>query len=291
MEDFELEAGLRSALELGQFVLHYQPQVEPQTGRIAAVEALIRWRHPIQGLISPALFIPAAERTGLIIEIGDWVLRTACLQSRRWLDAGLSLTRVAVNLSARQFSDTQLSARVHAALDEAGLEPQDLELEITESMMAHDPEDASRVLVALRAFGVRLMIDDFGTGYSSLGSLKRFPVDGLKIDRAFVRQLPHDHHDATITRAVVSMSQDLNLQTVAEGVETEEQRAFLTALGCDLLQGYLTGAPQPPEVVAQKLAPRSMAAAVRPARAGRPSATSRAQVPSRSARRSRRAQV
>ncbi len=291
MGEFELEAELKSALERGEFVLHYQPQVEPLTGRIAAVEALIRWRHPIRGLVSPALFIPAAERTGQIIEIGDWVLREACAQSRCWLDARLIPVRVAVNLSARQFSDANLIARIHGALGAARLEPGDLELEITESMMAHDPDQASGAMVALRTAGVRLMIDDFGTGYSSLGSLKRFPVDGLKIDRAFIRNLPDDRHDATITRAVVAMAHELGLETVAEGVETEEQRAFLTGLGCELLQGYLTGAPQPADELAGKLSPRETGRAVKPTRAGRPSATSRAQGPSASNRRSRRGPI
>ena len=291
MEEFELEAELKSALERGEFVLHYQPQVEPLTGRIVAVEALIRWSHPVRGLVPPAVFIPAAERNGLIIEIGDWVLREACAQSRRWLDARLTPVRVAVNLSARQFSDANLISRIHAALSAAGLGPEDLELEITESMMALDPDQASGAMVALRGAGVRLMIDDFGTGYSSLGSLKRFPVDGLKIDRAFIRNLPDDRHDSTITRAVVAMSRELGLATVAEGVETEEQRAFLTGLGCDLLQGYLTGAPQPADELAGKLSPGATGRVVKPARAGRPSATSRHQGPSGSNRRSRRGPI
>ena len=250
-----IEADLTLALERDELLLDYQPQVDARTGRVAAVEALLRWRHPQRGLISPAVFIPAAERTGLIVPIGDWVLRVACLQSRCWLDAGLAPVRMAVNLSARQFSDDLLARRVEESLDSAGLEPPDLELEITESMMARDPDAAARIVRALRASGVRLMIDDFGTGYSSLASLKRFPIDGLKLDRAFVAHLPHDRHDATITRAVVAIARDLSLDLVAEGVETEEQRAFLADLGCGLLQGYLTGAPQSPERLAQFLRP------------------------------------
>ena len=250
-----MEADLFLALERGELLLDYQPQVDARTGRVAAVEALLRWRHPTRGLISPAVFIPTAERTGLIVPIGDWVLRTACLQSRCWLDAGLAPVRMAVNLSARQFSDADLASRVEDALDGAGLEPPELELEITESMMARDPDAAARIVHALRASGVRLMIDDFGIGYSSLASLKRFPVDGLKLDRAFVQNLPHDRYDATITRAVVAIARDLSLDLVAEGVETTEQRSFLAALGCGLLQGYLTGAPQPPQRVAELLRP------------------------------------
>ncbi len=253
MDEHSLEMGLRRALEREEFFLHYQPQVDARTGRVEAVEALIRWLRPEQGLVSPALFIPLAERTGLIVEIGDWVLRTACLQSRRWLDARLPPVRMSVNLSARQFSDADLAGRVAAALDAAGLEPRDLELEITESMMARDPEAASRILRTLRSSGVRLMIDDFGTGYSSLSSLKRFSVDGLKIDRAFVQNLPHDRHDAIITRAIVGLADELGLDTVGEGVETPAQRAVLSDLGCRLLQGYLTGAPQPPDALAERL--------------------------------------
>ena len=250
-----IEADLARALDRGELLLDYQPQVDARTGRVAAVEALLRWRHPRLGLISPAVFIPAAERTGLIVPIGDWVLRAACLQSRRWLDAGLAPVRMAVNLSARQFSDAQLARRVEEALDGAGLEPPDLELEITESMMARDPDAAARIVRALRASGVRLMIDDFGTGYSSLASLKRFPVDGLKLDRAFVSRLPHDRYDAAITRAVVALARDLELDLVAEGVETDDQRLYLAELGCGLLQGYLTGRPQAPERLADLLRP------------------------------------
>ncbi len=253
MDESSLEVGLRHALARGEFLLHYQPQVDARTGRVEAVEALIRWDRPEHGLVSPALFIPVAESSGLIVDIGDWVLRTACAQSRLWLDAGLRPVRMAVNLSARQFADAHLARRVCDALDEAGLEPRDLELEITESMMAHDPEAASRILRTLRSSGVRLMIDDFGTGYSSLSSLKRFPVDGLKIDRAFVSHLPHDRHDRVITRAVVGMAEELGLDTVAEGVETPAQSAFLTEQRCRLLQGYLTGAPQPPDALARRL--------------------------------------
>ena len=266
ISDLMIEADLPFALQRGEFLLDYQPQVDARTGRVAAVEALLRWRHPLRGLISPAAFIPAAERSGLIVPIGDWVLRVACLQSRCWLDAGLVPVRMAVNLSPRQFSDENLARRVAECLDGAGLEPPDLELEITESMMAQDPDVAARVVRVLRASGVRLMIDDFGTGYSSLASLKRFPVDGLKLDRAFVAHLPHDPHDAAITRAVVAIARELRLDLVAEGVETIDQRIFLADLGCGLLQGYLTGRPQSPERLAELLRPSRQRECARPAR-------------------------
>src|SRR3569832_28672 len=211
LSDTMIAAGLPRALELGELFLDYQPQVHSLTGRVVAVEALLRWRHANRGLISPAVFIPAAELTGLIVPIGDWVLNEACRQSRRWLDASLAPVRMAVNLSARQFSDERLAYKVERALDGAGLEPPDLELEITESMMARDPDAAARIVGDLRASGVRLMIDDFGNGFSSLASLKRFPVDGLKLDRAFVAHLPRDPHAAAITRAVPALARALDL--------------------------------------------------------------------------------
>jgi EAL domain-containing protein (putative c-di-GMP-specific phosphodiesterase class I) len=247
---------LEQALERGQFVLHYQPQVDPRTGATAAVEALLRWNHPERGLVSPLSFIPAAEASGLIVEIGAWALRTACLQSRAWRESGLSPVRMAVNLSARQFSDPRLAERVEDAIEEAGLEASDLELEVTESLVADHPDQAGRVARRLREDGVRLMIDDFGTGFSSLSSLKRFPVDGLKIDRVFVQQLPGDRHDAAITKTMLWLAGELSLETVAEGVETREQRDYLAGLGCGLIQGYLVGAPQPPERVAHFLGER-----------------------------------
>ncbi|MFI5361759.1 MAG: putative bifunctional diguanylate cyclase/phosphodiesterase [Elusimicrobiota bacterium] len=265
-----LDADLSRALDRGELTLDYQPQVIARTGRVAAVEALLRWNHPRRGPVSPASFIPAAERSGLIVAIGDWVLRAACLQSRRWLDAGLAPVRMAVNLSARQFSDRDLARRVEESLDGAGLEPHDLELEITESMMARDPDAAVRTAGALRASGVRLMIDDFGTGYSSLASLKRFPIDGLKLDRAFVAHLPHDPCDAVITRAVVTIARDLGLDLVAEGVETDDQRLFLIDLGYGLLQGYLTGRPQSPDRLAELLRPSPLRDCQRPEQPARP---------------------
>jgi EAL domain-containing protein (putative c-di-GMP-specific phosphodiesterase class I) len=255
-DPLSIVAELEQALERGEFALHYQPQVDPRTGVTAAVEALLRWNHPARGLVAPLSFIPAAERSGLIVEIGAWALRTACRQSRAWREAGFSPVRMAVNLSARQFSDPRLAEKVEDALDDAGLEASDLELEVTESLVADYPEQAGRAARRLRDDGVRLMIDDFGTGYSSLAALKRFPVDGLKIDRAFVQQLPGDRHDVAITKTVLWLAGELSLDTVAEGVETREQRDYLARLGCGLVQGYLVGAPQPPERVARLLGER-----------------------------------
>ena len=255
---------LARALQRQEFVLHYQPQVDARTGGIVAVEALVRWLHPLRGLVAPAHFIPLAEETGLIVPLGAWVLRAACRQARAWRAQGLPILRVAVNLSARQLGDERLVEKVDAALRDAGIEAPSLELEITESLVAKDPEQAVRLLRELCARGVRLMVDDFGTGYSSLAHLKRFPLDGLKIDRAFVKNLPADRRDASITRAVISMAHELGLCVVAEGVESAEQLAFLTAHGCDFLQGYHLGAPMPAERLPGALA-RHEARAASPA--------------------------
>jgi len=242
------------ALERREFVLHYQPQVDARTGGIVAVEALVRWLDPSRGLVPPANFIPLAEETGFIVPLGAWVLQAACLQARAWRTQGLPELRVAVNLSARQLSDETLVEKVDAALLDAGIEATSLEIEITESLVAKDPDQAVRLLRELCARGVRLMVDDFGTGYSSLAHLKRFPIDGLKIDRAFVKNLPTDRHDASITRAVISMAHELGLCVVAEGVESMEQLAFLRAHGCDFLQGYYLGAPMPADLLPEAIA-------------------------------------
>jgi len=245
-------SGLQKALTNQELELHYQPEIDARTGRVIAVEALLRWHHPMRGLVSPAEFIPLAEQTGLIVPMGDWVLRAACAQAAAWRRGKLAPVRVAVNLSARQFEDADFVARVEDALEESGLEPTALELEITESMVARDATQAAKWLSDLRSLGIRVMVDDFGTGYSSLAHLKRFPIDGLKIDRSFVQNLPTDRHDASITRAVIAMAHELGLEVVAEGVEVQEQLAFLREHGCDLAQGYLFGAPMP----ADRLRPR-----------------------------------
>ncbi|WUR16172.1 EAL domain-containing protein [[Empedobacter] haloabium] len=240
-----LESDLRRALELGQLEVYYQPQMTVDGARIVAMEALLRWHHPERGMVPPGEFIALAEETGLINPLGDWVLRTACARLRRWLDQGLPPLRVAVNLSVRQLLQAGFAATVRDVLAETGLPPHLLELEITESTLMEHAQDTLAALHMLRELGVRLSIDDFGTGYSSLSYLKRFPVDIIKIDRSFVRDVPQDADDVAIVTAIIALAHSLRLEVVAEGVETEAQRAFLQALGCDLLQGYLLSAPVP----------------------------------------------
>ena len=238
MERLSLESGLRQALANGEFVLHYQPQVDIRTGRIVGAEALVRWQHPEAGLVPPGKFIPLAEETGLIEAIGEWVLREACAQNKRWQDAGLPHLRVAVNLSARQFRQKDFVARVAAILAESRLPAGCLEFELTESMVMHDPEQAVLLLLQLKHAGLQLSLDDFGTGYSSLGYLKKFPIDVLKLDQSFVRGVLADPDDAAIARTVVGLGHSLGLRVIAEGVETAEQLNYLAALGCDQMQGY-----------------------------------------------------
>jgi diguanylate cyclase (GGDEF)-like protein len=233
-----LETELRHAIELGQMVLHYQPKVDIATNRVRSAEALIRWRHPTRGLVPPNTFIPVAEESGLIVEIGEWVMREACQQVRRWLDAGMTPVRVAVNLSAKQFRHVDLAAVVRSALSDAHLEPGYLELELTESAVMDDAEKSAATLQLLSTMGVHISIDDFGTGYSSLSYLRRFPLDKLKIDRSFVRDLMQNPDDASIVKAIISLAHNLRLRVVAEGVETAGQLAFLRELGCDQYQGY-----------------------------------------------------
>ncbi|HEU4653615.1 MAG TPA: EAL domain-containing protein [Steroidobacteraceae bacterium] len=241
-----LESQLRAALEAGQLELHYQPKVDIGTGRVRSAEALIRWRHPQRGLVPPNVFIPVAEETGLIMPIGEWVIREACRQVRRWLDAGMPPLRVSVNLSAKQFRHADLTAVVRSALDEAQLQPGYLELELTESAVMHDPEKSALTLKQLSTMGVHISIDDFGTGYSSLSYLRRFPLDKLKIDRSFVRDLMQNPDDVSIVRAIISLAHSLRLRVVAEGVETLDQLNFLTELGCDQYQGFYCSPAVPP---------------------------------------------
>jgi diguanylate cyclase (GGDEF)-like protein len=242
----ELESGLRRALQNNEFELHYQPKVEVTSNHTKSVEALIRWRHPQRGLLPPGAFIPTAEETGLIVEIGDWVLREACRRARSWQLAGNLALRVAVNLSARQFRQMQLVQTVEAALRDADLEPRFLELELTESAVMYDPETSTKILRQLSRLGVQISIDDFGTGYSSLSALKRFPLDRLKIDRTFIRDVPGNSEDESIVRAVISLAHSLKLKVIAEGVETAEQLEFLRELGCDQYQGYHFSPPLGP---------------------------------------------
>ncbi len=236
-ERLSLEAALRHALERGEIEVFYQPKIEFAQGRVTGVEALIRWRHPTLGLLLPDKFVPIAEESGLIVPIGYWTLRRVCERARRWSDQGMPLS-VAVNLSASQFHEPKLATEVASILRSTGVQASTLEIEITESMVMKDPDRAVGIMEALRKMGVRLAIDDFGTGHSSLGYLKRFPIDRLKVDRSFVRDLPHNGDDVAITRAVIAMAHSLKMSVVAEGVEHQHQFDLLRAEGCDEFQGF-----------------------------------------------------
>ena len=236
---------LREAIGREEFVLHFQPQMNLATGRIFAAESLLRWQHPQLGIVPPGDFIPLAEETGLIVDIGDWVLNAACRQNKAWQDAGLPPIVISVNVSARQFRERDWVSRVALALRESGLEARYLELELTESLIMQDVQQAIATMHELEALGVQLAIDDFGTGYSSLSALKRFPVKRLKIDRSFVMDIPADEDDKAITSAIISLAQELGMQVIAEGVETEAQVAFLRDNGCNEIQGYFVSRPVP----------------------------------------------
>lgn len=246
-ERLTLENGLRHALEAGELMLHYQPQVDLASSQIIGMEALLRWRHLKLGMIAPTEFIPLAEATGLIVPIGEWVLKTACAQIRAWQEAGLPALTVAVNLSTRQFMQAGLTDKIAEILTETGLDAHYLELEITESLLMQDVQGAIDIMRTLKARGVKLAIDDFGTGYSSLTYLKRFPVDRLKIDQSFVRDITTDPDDAAITQAVIAMAHSLRLKVIAEGVETEAQLAFLRSRDCNEAQGFHFSRPLPPD--------------------------------------------
>ena len=245
MKLLSLEASLRSALENGEFVLHYQPLVTLEDGRIYGMEALVRWQDPVMGLVLPEGFIGLAEETGLIVELGDWVLREACRQMGAWIDAGLPLRCLAVNLSPRQFRAPDMVSKIRQLLVESGLPAHYLELEITEGSLMEAGFEAESKLEALNAMGIGLSIDDFGTGYSNLGYLKRFPIQTLKIDRSFVLNIPEDSADMEIATTIVAMSRNLKLRSLAEGVETREQADFLRRQGCRFGQGYLFSPPVP----------------------------------------------
>jgi len=238
VERLLLEAGLRRALDRDEFTLHYQPKVDIASGQITGMEALIRWQHPDLGWIPPARFIPLAEESGLILPIGAWVLKAACVQNRAWQKQGLRRMRIAVNLSPRQFVVASLPQDIGAALKDSGLDATDLELEITESMAMNNPEQTVGMLRQLKGMGAHVSIDDFGTGYSSLAYIKRLPVDSVKVDRSFVEDLPRDRDSMAITKAVINMAHSLRLRVVAEGVETEAQLRFLHDEGCDEMQGH-----------------------------------------------------
>ncbi|TAE99042.1 MAG: EAL domain-containing protein [Oscillatoriales cyanobacterium] len=254
-EKLALEALLRRALAQGEFQVYYQPQVNIATGQVIGAEALVRWQNPDRGIISPAEFIPLAEETGLIIQIGEWVLLSACAQAASWLAAGFSPFRISVNLSARQLSDPELKARIVQILETTGLEPANLELEMTESALVENATVAGATLNELKALGIRIAIDDFGTGYATLGYLKQFAFDSLKIDRIFVRNANEDAQNAAITTAVILLGHSLNMTVIAEGVETEAELAFLKQHQCDIMQGYLFSRPGPPAAAPARVIP------------------------------------
>jgi diguanylate cyclase (GGDEF)-like protein/PAS domain S-box-containing protein len=253
VERQSIEENLRRALERQEFSLHYQPKISLRTGEITGAEALIRWTHPTRGPVSPAQFIPVAEDCGLILPIGQWVLREACKQAHDWISAGLPLATMAVNISSMEFREDNFLEGVFATLKETGLDPKSLELELTESVLMKRAESAASVLKTLRSSGVQIAVDDFGTGYSSLSYLRKFPIDALKIDQSFIRQISTTPDDTTIVTAVISMGRSLNLRVVAEGVETLEELSFLQAHLCDEAQGYYFSRPILPEHFAKLL--------------------------------------
>jgi diguanylate cyclase (GGDEF)-like protein/PAS domain S-box-containing protein len=249
----EIESALRGAIDRQEFILHLQPKLQVSTLTVAGMEALIRWNHPERGLLNPSEFIGIAEETGLIVPIGDWVLEEACRHGQALREAGHRNLSVAVNLSARQLFDDELARRIADILRTTGFPAQNLQLEITESTVMRDAEQAVRLLTALHATGVRMAIDDFGTGYSSLAYLKRFPIDCVKIDRSFIRDLPQNSDDVAITRSIIAMAHNMTLEIVAEGVETIAQLEFLQSCGCDEIQGFLFSEPLPAEAFARFL--------------------------------------
>jgi diguanylate cyclase (GGDEF)-like protein/PAS domain S-box-containing protein len=260
LERMSLEGHLRRALERDEFLLHYQPKIDLTSGAITGVEALLRWNHPDLGLVSPARFVPILEDNGLIIQVGEWVLRQACQRIKAWNADGIGLRMpVAVNLSGRQLQQADLHRRIERVVSDAGVDPQLIELEITESMLMRNPEHAIGILRYLKGLGMWLSMDDFGTGYSSLSNLKRFPVDRLKIERSFVRDIASDRDDAAISQSIIAMGHSLDLKVIAEGVETAEQLAFLKKADCDEAQGYYFSKPIPPDEI-----PRFVARALCP---------------------------
>jgi EAL domain-containing protein (putative c-di-GMP-specific phosphodiesterase class I) len=244
-----LESGIRRALESDQFSLYYQPKVDIGSGRITAMEALVRWNHPDLGLLPAGDFIPLAEETGVIFPLGEWVLRQACQQNRAWQEQGLPPIRVAVNISGYQLQQRSLVEHIEGILAETGLAPSSLEIEVTETVIMQNPDFAVSVLKGLRDLGIHLSIDDFGTGYSSLAHLKRFSVNTLKIDKSFMRDIESSDTDAAIATAIIAMGNSLKLQVIAEGVETEGQLAFLRKNSCQEMQGFLFSRPIPAQEV------------------------------------------
>jgi EAL domain-containing protein (putative c-di-GMP-specific phosphodiesterase class I) len=254
VEKLRLENDLRRAMERGQLALHYQIKIDAQYGGIVGVEALMRWRHPELGMVPPVRFIPIAEDIGLIVGLGEWVLEEACRQIKAWCDAGLPRVAMAVNLASPSFRQPDLVEKVASALRRHGVQPAELCIEATESILMRDADATMTTLKRLRELGVKLSIDDFGTGYSSLSYLRRFPIDQLKIDRSFVNELAVNNDDAAIITAIASLARSLNLEVVAEGVETVEQARLLAAQGCHIMQGYFFGRPVPAEELTLLLA-------------------------------------
>jgi EAL domain-containing protein (putative c-di-GMP-specific phosphodiesterase class I) len=246
----QLEAAMRRAIERREFRLHYQPKVELAGGAICGLEALLRWQPPDRALVAPLEFVAVLEDTGLIVPVGEWVMREVCRQIQAWKAAGLSVPPVAVNLSARQFQQKDLESRLREVLEAAGIDPSLIEFELTESVLMKDPELAARTMRGLKRCGVKLSVDDFGTGYSSLAYLKRFPIDTLKIDRAFVNDVTTDSEDAAIVLSIIGLARGLNLRVIAEGVESEGQAQFLRTHGCHEMQGYYAARPAAAEEVA-----------------------------------------
>lgn len=253
-----LENDLRRALERGEFMLHYQPKVDMNSREVVGMEALVRWNHPERGLVPPFDFIPLAEETGLIVPIGEWILRTACIQCKVWHDAGFKL-HLAVNLSLRQFQQKDLAGTINRIIAETGFDPAFLDLEVTESSLMDNAESAVAILRELRTTGIRISIDDFGTGYSSLGYLKQLPIDVLKIDKSFVSDVTDNPDDAALVMAIITLAHNLRLKVVAEGVETEEQLRFLRLMKCDEWQGYLFSKPVTAEAFGELLSGRGAA--------------------------------
>jgi diguanylate cyclase len=250
VERQSIEESLRRALERHELILHYQPKINLRTGEITGAEALIRWRHPVRGLVPPGEFIPIAEDCGLIVPIGNWALREACQQAQAWMKAGLPLRSMAVNISAMEFRDENFLHGVFAIIEETGLDPASLELELTEGVLMKRTESTTTILAALKARGVQIAVDDFGTGYSSLSYLRKFPIDALKIDQSFIHQITTVPDETVIVTAVISMGRSLHLRVVAEGVESHEELAFLQAHQCEEAQGYYFSRP----VIAEEFA-------------------------------------
>jgi EAL domain-containing protein (putative c-di-GMP-specific phosphodiesterase class I) len=259
-ERMMLEAGLRKALQRDELFLVYQPKIDVESRELVGAEALIRWNHPKLGLVAPARFIPVAEESGMVGEIGEWVLRTACAQIRTWQDMNL-FPQIAVNVSALQFHQHDLSKLISTVIREEQIPAESLEIELTESAVMHDAESSVVTLERLKQLGVRIAIDDFGTGYSSLSYLKRLPLDLLKIDQSFVRDISSDANDAAIVRAIITLARSLGMKVTAEGVENEAQLAFLNAYGCEYAQGYLFGQPMTAEELTERLRPAKKRAA------------------------------